>query len=629
MQNDNRNQIIFIFVVMVLAFAYEQFVLGPMQKRHEAEAQRAAAAAAAAQKEGLALAPDGQPIVPHLTRPAALAATPRTRIVTPALTGSINLKGALIDDLYLCGTDLRSPPCYRETVAANSPPAELLRPAGAENAYYALNGWIGAGLTGLPDGTTGWTAASAGPLSPGHPLELTYASPQGLRFHREIAVDDQYMFTITDQVTNTGTQPALLAPYSSVQRLGVLPTAGRGATEGAIGMFNGVLAEAKYPDWKKKADPDTGATPIKSAGDQTKVTTTGGWMGITDKYWMTVFIPNQSEPVTAQFRVRPVGGVDDYESAYIGQYRTVAPGAQTTEVTRVFAGPKVLSTLNQYGKALNLPNFNKAIDWGVFEIIIKPMFRLLDIYAGYLKNFGLAILALTLTIRICLFPIFNASYAMSTKMKKVQPQMKAIQEKYKNDPQTLQKETMALYAREKINPVTGCIPMLLPLPIFYALINMFRVTIEMRHASFGWIKDLSAPDPTSVWNLFGLLPWDPINNPLSAALMSLPFLGGVFGAVLHLGAWPIIYAVTMWLSQITGPPMTGVDPTQQKIMRWMPWIFMFLFAQYAVGLVIYWAFSSVFTFCQQYVLMRRFKVDNPIDDFLARFGAPKAPESAG
>src|SRR6185312_5189306 len=238
--------------------------------------------------------------------------------------------------------------------------------------------------------------------------------------------------------------------------------------------------------------------------------------------------------------------------------------------------------------------------------------------------FGWAILALTITIRGLMFPAFNASYAMSTKMKKVQPEMKALQEKLKGDPPALQKEMMALYAREKINPVTGCIPMLLPLPVFYALNNVFNVTIEMRHAAFGWVNDLSAPDPTTVWNLFGLIPWDPFTTGWVQALMHAPYVGAIAGMAFHLGAWPIIYACTMFLSLLTGPTMTGIDPTQQKMMRWMPWVFMIVLAQSAVGLVIYWSFSSIFTMCQQYVLMRRFKVDNPIDSFIARIAHPRA-----
>jgi len=603
MQNDNRNSIIFIAVAFILVIAYQQFVISPMEKRREAEAAHAQAVAAAQQQSGLA--PNGQPEAPKLTRTQALAAGPRVAIDTPQLAGSISLAGARLDDLFLKQ--------YRQTTAANSPPVELLRPLGAENAYFAVDGWIGQNVAGLPDEDTVWTQTSQGPLTDAHPLELSYTAPDGLVFNREIKVDPQYLFTVTDTVRNTGTGAVSLAPYGSVQRRGVAPELGKVSMEGAIGMFDRVLREFKYPAWKKDGEKDFPST--------------GGWVGVTDKYWMTVFAPPQSEALHAKFVVTPVNGVDVYEANYTGAVRTLAPGATTTETTHVFAGAKVVTTLRAYGDHLGLPNFDKAVDWGWFEVLSKPVFLVLDFYAGYLAKvglgFGFAILALTISIRLVMFPAFNASYSMSTKMKKVQPQMKALQERLKADPPALQKEMMALYAREKINPVTGCIPMLLPLPVFYALNNVFNVTIEMRHASFGWVKDLSAPDPTTIWNLFGLLPWDPLTNPWVLALEHIPFAGGVFTLLFHLGAWPIIYAATMWCSLLTGPTMTGIDPTQQKLMRWMPWLFMIVLAQSSVGLVIYWSFSSMFTMVQQYVLMRRFKVDNPIDDFFARLLHPK------
>ena len=605
MQNDsNRNFIIFLVVTVVLVMLYEQFVISPTEKRHQAEVAQAQAVAAAQQQAGLA--PNGQPEAPKLTRAQALAAGPRVAVDTPQLAGSISLTGARLDDLFLKQ--------YRETTAANSPPVELLRPLGADNAYFAVDGWIGQNVAGLPDEDTAWTQTSQGPLTDAHPLELTYTAPDGLAFNREIKVDPQSLFTVTDTVRNTGTQAVSLVPYGSVQRRGVPPELGKISMEGAIGMFDRVLREFKYQAWKKGGDKD--------------YTSTGGWVGITDKYWMTVFAPAQTEAVHAKFLVTPVNGVDVYEANYTGAVRTLAPGATATETTHVFAGAKVVTTLRAYGTSLGLPNFDKAVDWGWFEVLSKPVFLVLDFYAGYLAKiglgFGFAILALTISIRVLMFPAFNASYSMSTKMKKVQPQMKALQERLKADPPALQKEMMALYAREKINPVTGCIPMLLPLPVFYALNNVFNVTIEMRHASFGWVKDLSAPDPTTIWNLFGLLPWDPVTNPWVLALEHIPFAGGVFTLLFHLGAWPIIYAATMWCSLLTGPTMTGIDPTQQKLMRWMPWLFMIVLAQSSVGLVIYWSFSSMFTMAQQYVLMRRFKVDNPIDDFFARLFHPKS-----
>jgi len=604
--DNNRNFIIFIVVTLVMVMAYEQFVIGPMDKRKQAEAAAAQATAAAQAQQGLA--PNGQPAAPVLTRPQALAATPRVAVDTPQLTGSISLTGARLDDLFLKQ--------YRQTTDPGSPPVELLRPLGAANAYYAVDGWVGA--PGAPDETTAWTQTSQGALTDSHPLELTYASPAGLTFHREIKIDLQYMFTVTDTVENHGAAAVNIAPYGAVQRRGVDANAGKIATEGAIGMFDKILKESRYAAWKKDGTKDYPST--------------GGWTGITDKYWMTVFAPPQNEPLHARFEVTPVNGVDDYQVSYVGQPRVILPGGSTTETTHIFAGAKVVKTLQAYGKALNLPNFDKAVDWGWFEILSKPVFILMDFYAGYLATIGLgfgwAILALTITIRAVMFPAFNASYAMSTKMKKVQPEMKALQERFKGDPAGQQKEMMALYAREKINPVTGCIPMLLPLPVFYALNNVFNVTIEMRHASFGWVKDLSAPDPTTIWNLFGLLPWDPLHNGLVQGIEAVPFVGGIFTLVFHLGLWPMLYAATMWVSLMTGPTMTGIDPTQQKLMRWMPWVFMIVLAQSSVGLVIYWSFSSVFTLVQQYVLMRRFKVDNPIDQLFARLTANRTPAKA-
>jgi len=602
MNENTRNTVIFVVVTMALLLVYQVFVLGPADKRRMAEQQQQQAAAAQQQQSGVA--PNGQPVATTLTRDQALAAGPRVPIATADLTGSVSLTGAKLDDLFLTQ--------YRQTATANSPPVELLRPFGADNAYYAVEGWVGQ-AAGLPDETTPWTQTSQGPLTDKNPLELAYTSPSGLAFHREIKVDAQYLFTVTDTVINQSAAAVNIAPFGSVQRRGIPDTLGKTAMEGAIGVFDKVLKESKYQDWKKNGAQDYPST--------------GGWTGVTDKYWMTIFAPPQNEAMHARIDVTQVNGVDDYQASYVGQPRVIPPGMQTTEVTHIFAGAKVVKTLNDYSSQLGVQGLDKAVDWGWFEILSKPVFLTLDFYAGLLANlhlgFGWAILALTITIRVLMFPFFNASYSMSTKMKKVQPEMKAIQERHKGDPQGQQKEMMALYAREKINPVTGCIPMLLPLPVFYALNNVFNVTIEMRHASFGWVNDLSAPDPTTVWNLFGLIPWDPSHTAAILWIEQVPFVGGIFSLVFHLGAWPIIYATTMWLSIQMAPPAPGADPTQMRIMKWMPWVFMIVLAQSAVGLVIYWSFSSIFTMAQQYVLMRRFKVENPIDAFFARLTGPK------
>ncbi|MFI4975697.1 MAG: membrane protein insertase YidC [Caulobacterales bacterium] len=603
MQNDNRNYIIFA-VVALLVLAYQFVVIDPIQKRRQAEqAQAAAAAATAARQQAPGV--NGQPITIQLNRAQALALSPRVQVDTPALSGSVNLKGARIDDLYLKQ--------YRETVSATSAPVELLRPEGTQNAYFALTGWEGANLPGLPNDSTVWTDASGGPLTPDNPLVLTYATPQGLAFTRRIAVDKDAMFTVTDTVANQGAAQVSLTPYGSVQRRGVPATLGRNGIvhEGAIGVLDNNLKEKKYSGWKKDKEQDFSGVR--------------GWLGITDKYWMTVLIPNQAEPLDVKFRVTPLAGLDVYETLFLGPARTIPAGGQITETTHLFAGAKTVPTLAAYGKALGTARFDDAVDWGNFWFLTKPLFTVLRFYEGYVRNFGIAILLLTVTIRLVMFPLANSAYEMGTKMKKVQPQLKALQEKFKDDPQGQQKEMMALYQREKINPVSGCIPILLQIPVFYALTKLFTVTIEMRHAAFfGWIHDLSAPDPTTIWNLFGLIPWDVFGTPWVQALMAFPIVGVAATMILHLAAWPILYAFMIWLSQ-SMTPMTGVDPMQQRMIQFMPLIFMFVLSGSAVGLVIYWSWSSVITILQTYVIMRRFKVDNPIDDFFGRFSGKKAP----
>jgi YidC/Oxa1 family membrane protein insertase len=591
MQND-RNLIVFAILAFTLFLLYELFVLGPVERRQQAAARaRAAAEATQTIQSPAAQAPL------QLTRDQALAASSRVKIDTPSLAGSISLTGARLDDLFLKQ--------YREATSPSSPPVELLRPAGAQNAYFAVSGWVGSNLAGLPDQNTPWAQVSQGPLTDTHPLELSYASPSGLVFHREIKVDPQYLFAITDTVTNESDRSVGLAPAGAVERLGVPATAGRQYMEGAIGMFDRVLKQVRFPQWKKN-------------GAQ-QFTSTGGWVGVTDKYWMTVFVPAQSEALRAEYLVTPVNGIDDYETSYVGQTRSLAPGASLTETTHVFAGAKVDPTLEAYSKELGTPRLEDAIDWGWFSVVTKPIFAVLNWLKDRLGSIGLALLALTLVVRGVFFPVYNASFSMSTKMKKVQPEMKALQEKYKSDPAALQKEMMGLYQREKINPVTGCVPALLPFPVLISLNQLFNVTIELRQAPFfGWIRDMSAPDPTTIWNLFGLIPWDPGTLPLVGAQL-------VGDGALHLGAWTLIYAATMWLSLSMTPQTPGIDPTQQRIMQFMPLIFAFVMAHFAAGLLIYYSWSSVFTIVQSYVLMRRFKVENPIDSFFARLSARRAP----
>jgi YidC/Oxa1 family membrane protein insertase len=599
----SRNTIIFFVCAMALLLGYETFVMGPADRRRAAEAKQAAALQ---QKlhPGVPLAPGAAPQAQFVPREQALAASPRIPVDTPAVQGSVALKGGRIDDLQLKG--------YRETTSKNSPDVQLLRPEGTDGAYFAQTGWTAQRALGQPDANTVWSAPAGARLTPSSPITLTYAAPSGLVFTRTIAVDDKFMFTVTDQVANHGAAPVTLAAYGSVQRQCAAldsthkdwctdPVIRGNAHEGTIGWLGGKLQETKYKDWAKKTlDP---------------VTSTGGWLGITDKYWMAALAPQQNLQVTGTWRVTPEVGFSVFEANFVGPAQTLAPGGQLSAATHLFAGAKVVPMLKGYQQSLTIPEFDQAVDWGLFWFITRPLFVVMDFFAQHTGNFGIAILLLTVCVRLVFFPIANRSYESMTRMKKVQPLIEDIKKKFEKDPQKIQQETMALYQREKINPLGGCLPMLLQIPVFFALYKVLSVTIEMRHAPFyGWVHDLSARDPTTIMNLFGAIPWDP---------GSAPFIGAILGTTLHIGVWPLIYMVTMFLS-MSMSPSTGMDPTQQQIMKIMPLLFSFFITNVAVGLVIYWCWSNTLSIAQQYIIMHRLKVDNPIDSIIGKLTG-KAP----
>ena len=569
MQNENsRNTIIFFVCAALIMGVYYFMVMRPQAEMRRQQQVAAAEEKAATTLDGGLTSGSAAPAAFVADRVQALGTAARVPIQTSTLKGSLSLQGARIDDLYL--TD------YKETLEKNSPPVELFRPQGMEHAYFAQFGWSGPNVAGgVPGPNTVWSLTKGATLTPTTPVELTWDNGNGLRFTRVIAIDAQYVFTVTDTVANLSGQPITIAPYGRVERQGVPADLGKQMIlhEGAIGTFGSegkfTTEQVKYKDWAKKPRIENQST--------------GGWLGITDKYWMAALIPDQKEKIEGRFAVRDAEGLNVHEASVLGATRTIQPGRQIEETQRLFAGVKRNEILAGYEKSLDLPRFIYAIDWGHLFFLTRPIFMIVEFFYGVLGNFGLAILALTVVVKLVMFPLANKSYESLSKMRTLQPKMEELKKKFKDDPQKQQQETMALYQREKINPLAGCLPILVQIPVFYALYKVLFVTIEMRHAPFfGWIRDLSARDPSTIWNLFGAIPWDPATLPLVGSLLNGP---------LHLGVLPIVYGLTMWLQQSMNPP--AQDPMQRQIFAFLPFVFTFIMAPFAAGLLIYWAWNNI------------------------------------
>ena len=619
---DNRNTILAVILSGLVLLGWQYFFNIPQMEK-----QRAAQLAQQAQTTGPApnagtgnmAAPQGTTTpapsanapaniqsgsAAPVSREAAIAATPRVKIESPRISGSISLQGARIDDLSLVQ--------FRETVDPASPPIVLYSPSGTEEPYYAEFGWVAASGSSakMPDRNTLWQQDGTGSLTPNHPVTLKYENGDGLTFSRTIAIDERYMFTIKDDVTNIGSAPVTLYPYALISRHGTPKVSGYVILhEGLIGY----LGDEGLQEYTYKKIDDAKAVSFK---------VTNGWLGITDKYWASALLPDTRAQLQARYSSNLVNNIRTYQTDYLEDAQTVAIGGTGSANTRLFAGAKEANVVGinfpilgpaGYNKQLDLNHFDLLIDWGMFYFITKPMFLALDFFYNFFGNFGISILLVTVLVKLIFFPLANKSYASMAKMKSVQPQLAALKERYPDDKVKQQQEMMEIYKKEKINPIAGCLPVALQIPVFFSLYKVLFVTIEMRHAPFyGWIKDLSAPDPTNLFNLFGLLHFDPTQIP-------------VFGHYLALGVWPIIMGITMWFQFKLNP--TPPDPTQQMIFGWMPLIFTFMLSGFPAGLVIYWAWNNLLSVLQQSLIMRRNGVKVELFDNLKSTFASKKVES--
>jgi YidC/Oxa1 family membrane protein insertase len=589
MDDQNRNLILATALSMVVILIW--FVLFPPPEVPEdpnALPPTASEPAAIGTGENIALTPPAAGTDATTTAltdtemtEVALDEAARIDIETSELIGSISLRGGRIDDL-----SLRE---YNETLADDSPIVRLLAPTGGAEPYYALYGWAPAGdlsFDDVPGADTPWQLESGETLGVGSPVTLVWDNGNGLVFRRTISVDENFMFSVTQSVENASGAEVRLAPYGIVARHG-LPDDLQNffiLHEGVVRKVDGQLDEISY-------DNVTELDFIERERAQAEVASVeqNGWIGFTDKYWMTTLIPGDGQPFTSVTRY--VASADIYQTEARLPVMAVAPGGTSEVTTRLFAGAKEWETIRDYQDEAGIDRFVDSIDWGWFYFLTKPMFWLLHSLNVAIGNMGLAIIALTLIVKAALFPLAYKSYASMARMRELQPEMEKIKERAGDDRQKMQQLMMELYKKEKVNPASGCLPILLQIPIFFSLYKVIFVTLELRHAPFfGWLNDLSAPDSSSIINLFGLLPYA---APDPQSILSLIFIGIL----------PILLGISMWLQQKLNPQPT--DPTQAAIFAWLPWVFMFMLGGFASGLLVYWIANNMITFAQQYIIMKR------------------------
>lgn len=579
--SEMRNIIITAVLCTLLLFAWQVFYVKPQE-----DARRAMLSEQANLQQKPMFTPQGDVILPQrpegatdsvapitpvaqVTREEALEDAPRVSISSGALHGSINLRGLRFDDLTLVR--------HRVDTAEDSPEVVLLTPAQHENRYFAQLGWLAAqgSSVKLPDGDTLWKA-DASELTPAKPLLLTWNNGQGLEFRVQVSLDENYLFTLTQEVRNTGGAAVNVMPYGLINR--AEPHDSSRFTQvlhhGPIGVFNDELTEVNYEE-------------LRDDKEKFSYAETNGWLGIADKYWLTAFIPTQDERFSANFQHVSPQGQDRTQVDFLAPAQAVAAGGTASYVVHLFAGAKELDVLESYREDKGFPLFDRALDFGVLYFLTKPILIALDYFYVVLGNFGLAIMLFVVLLKLALFPLSNKSYRSMAQMRVLQPQIEEVRKQYGHDKMKMQQEVMAIWQRERVNPVSGCLPMLIQIPIFFALYKMLLVSIEMRHAPFyGWVSDLSAPDPTNIFTLFGLLEWNP-------------------PSMLHIGLWPIIMAATMVLQQKFNPKPS--DPIQAKVIGWLPYIFLVLFASFPAGLLIYWAWNNTLSVVQQAYITRSFE----------------------
>lgn len=560
MNDNNRNLILAIAISVLIMIGWQYFYERP----------KLALAANSSKKistESRVTTSDAPIAIPTIvSRDECIISSKRVKIVSNRLTGSISLTGARFDDITLND--------YKETTAEDSENAILFSPSNTKECYFAEIGWSNSITTKLPSADTIWSADKE-ELKPGEELNLTWVNGDNVKFVINISLDEDYMFTIKQSVLNNSGKIISLSPYGLINRsYAPEQKAVQILHQGPIGSFNGRLEDVTFDDVKEKRNIVIGSDQID-------------WIGMSDKYWLSAFIPDQNLSYKSSFTHATKNSNNRYQVDFVGNMQIIDPGSSFVVTSHLFTGAKKVDLLDKYEAQYNIRLFDRAIDFGMFYVITKPLFNILNFFYKYFGNFGVSILIVTVLVKVLMFGVASKSYRSMKKMKSLQPEVERLKQLYESDKVKLNQEIMAMYKKENVNPVSGCLPLLVQIPVFFSLYKVLYVTIEMRHAPFfGWIRDLSAPDPTTIFNLFGLLPFTP-------------------PSFLVIGIWPVLMAGTMYLQQKMSPP--PADEAQAQVMKFMPLMFLFMFSSFPAGLLIYWTWNNILSIIQQYYINQQSK----------------------